>query len=110
MFLPRPCAACGAAAGPLCPRCANRLVPAGPVDVPLGAASAVAVVRFEGVGRDLVLGLKYRNRRDAVVPLAAAMAAAVENESFDLLTWAPTSAARRRARGFDQARLLARAL
>ena len=110
MLLPRVCGGCGAAGGPVCAGCSAQLEPAGPVPAPPGAERAVAVVRFEGAGRNLVLGLKYRNRRAAIGPLAAAMAQAVVGQTFDVVTWAPTSAARRRARGFDQARLLAQAV
>jgi predicted amidophosphoribosyltransferase len=38
------------------------------------------------------------------------MAALVAPRSVDVVTWAPTTAARRRARGYDQAELLARAV
>jgi predicted amidophosphoribosyltransferase len=110
MLLPRVCGGCGSSGGPVCAACAARLHPAGPLPAPRGAEGAVAVLRFEGSGRDLVLGLKYRNRRAVVVPLAAAMAALVVPQSFDVVTWAPTSSARRQHRGFDQAHLLARAL
>ena len=109
-MLPRVCGSCGVSGAPICAGCSARLVPAGPVPAPPGADCAVAVLRFEGVGRDLVLGLKYRNRRAAIGPLAATMAQAVAGETFDVVTWAPTSAARRRTRGFDQARLLAQAV
>ena len=97
----------------LCATCAGRLVPAGVVCVPAldGAAS---VLRFEGAGRELLLALKYGNRRGAVAMLASAMAATVPmaagERAPDLVTWAPTSTARRRQRGFDQAELLARAV
>ena len=42
--------------------------------------------------------------------LARGMAATVAHEPVDVVTWAPTTPARLRARGFDQARLLARAV
>jgi len=98
----------------LCPTCVDQLVPAGPMAVP-GLDAAASVVRFEGAGRDLLLALKYGNRRGAVTVLASAMAAsvravAVGEPAPDLVTWAPTSRARRRQRGFDQAELLARAV
>src|SRR4051794_17674526 len=107
MFLARVCGACGRPGAAVCASCAARLVPAGDLRCPDGAARATAVLRFDGAGRDLVLGLKYRNRRDVISPLAQAMAATVAPGPFDLISWAPTSAARRRRRGFDQARLLA---
>lgn len=57
----------------------------------------------------MVLALKYAHHHDAVRLLAAAMATLVD-ERVDGVTWAPTSARRRRTRGFDQAELLARAV
>ena len=42
--------------------------------------------------------------------LARAMARRVRHERVDVVTWAPTSARRRRRRGYDQAELLARAV
>jgi predicted amidophosphoribosyltransferase len=57
----------------------------------------------------MLLALKYRNRRDALHYLAAQIAAVLDVEA-DVVTWVPTTGARRRARGFDQAELLARAV
>jgi predicted amidophosphoribosyltransferase len=57
-----------------------------------------------------VARLKYRNARAVLPALAAAVAALVDPATVDVVTWAPTSAARRHDRGFDQARLLARAV
>jgi predicted amidophosphoribosyltransferase len=56
-----------------------------------------------------VARLKYRNARASVPFLARGMAAIVPYD-VDVVTWAPTTPARRRRRGFDQARLLARAV
>jgi predicted amidophosphoribosyltransferase len=69
-----------------------------------------AVMRYEGGGRRLVLALKYGNARPVVQALAGAMARRVRHERVDVVTWAPTSAVRRRRRGYDQAELLARAV
>jgi predicted amidophosphoribosyltransferase len=69
-------------------------------------------VAFTGRGRNVVLGFKYRNRRQVGRHLAGLIVNAIvsngDHESLDVVTWAPTSAARRRARGFDQGELLAR--
>ncbi|MGA1363272.1 MAG: ComF family protein [Ilumatobacteraceae bacterium] len=69
--------------------------------------SVVAVGEFEGELRRLVLALKYRNRRRTARSIAQRMSGLVP-AGADLVTWAPTSAARRRRRGFDQAELIAR--
>ncbi len=56
--------------------------------------------------------LKYRNHRAVLPGLAAAMTSLVVEPgtpmAIDVVTWAPTTPARRRQRGFDQAELLAR--
>jgi len=70
----------------------------------------VAPLSYTGVGRELVARLKYRNARAVLPALADAIAALVDPATVDVVTWAPTSVARRRERGFDQARLLARAV
>lgn len=58
--------------------------------------------------------LKYRNHRAVLPGLAAAMASLVVEPgtpmAIDVVTWAPTTASRRRQRGFDHAELLARAV
>ncbi|MGD9705264.1 MAG: ComF family protein [Acidimicrobiia bacterium] len=69
-----------------------------------------AALSYQGVGRQLLLGLKYGNGRTLAGPLAARMARLVEPGSVDVVTWAPTSTRRARGRGFDQAELLARAV
>ena len=68
---------------------------------------------FDGAGRSAIVSLKYRNRRPVAEQLALLMVrrlrlAGTHQPRFDLVTWAPTSAARVRARGFDQAELIAR--
>lgn len=68
------------------------------------------MLAYEGAGRELVARLKYRNARSALRWLAVRMAAPIDAASIDVVTWVPTTSARRRERGFDQAELLARAV
>jgi predicted amidophosphoribosyltransferase len=71
----------------------------------------VVAFAYDGVARELVARIKYRNARGAVGWLADAMLAGFGSiGSVDVVTWAPTTPARRRARGFDHAELLARAI
>lgn len=69
------------------------------------------MLSYEGVGATLVRRLKFANHRDALGPLAAALAGLLETHPetrlVDSVTWVPTTARRRRERGFDQAQLLA---
>lgn len=71
-----------------------------------------AAVPFTGRARKVVLALKYGNRRQVVRHLAGlvvnTMVANGDHLRVDVVTWAPTGAARRRRRGFDQAELVAR--
>ena len=93
----------------VCARCAAELtVPAYPLAVPHGLDGLDAVLAYEGTGRLLIAGLKYRNARGSVVRLAAAMSARAQ--AVDVVTWVPTTSTRVRRRGFDQGALLARAV
>jgi predicted amidophosphoribosyltransferase len=77
---------------------------------PPGVDHCRALLDYDGAGRELVARLKYRNARGSLPFLARGMAALVAAAPPDLVTWAPTTPARLRARGFDQAELLARAM
>ena len=57
-----------------------------------------------------MLGLKFGGRRRIAVALAAPMREALGDLEVDAVTWVPLGPRRRRARGFDQAELLARAV
>lgn len=108
LVFPTRCAICDVPGAALCPDCAGRLRAPGGLVAPPGLATCRALVRYEDAGRALVVALKYRNRRAVVRGLAVALAELVPEA--DGLTWAPTSARRRRRRGFDQAEVLARAV
>ncbi len=95
---------CGGARRPACPAAAMAFD---------GAWSPVAYV---GPARALVAALKFRRRRIALEPMTAAMARApawilpLPPAPPAVLVPVPTAPARARARGFDQAVALARAL
>lgn len=108
LLFPPSCVVCGTPSTPLCGPCASALVPAEPREPPDGLAAVWSLVDYDGVGRALVTSLKYDGRRDAVRVLGAAMGQ-LPDRRVDVVTWAPTSPSRRRARGFDQAQLLAAA-
>jgi len=112
LFLGTACLACGAPGPSPCDRCVAQLHPAPEFTVPVGLDRCRALLSYEGVGRELVAGLKYHNRRTGLPRLAEAMAALVDPASTagsppDLVTWAPTTTTRRARRGYDQAKLLA---
>ena len=109
VLLPTTCPVCGARGPAPCAGCAAELRRAPSLPAPAGVDGCAALLAYDGTGRELVARLKYRNAR-ASVPFLARGMAAVAPHGPDVVTWAPTTAARRRARGFDQARLLARAV
>lgn len=84
------------------------MAPAAPVPVPDPLDRCVALLAYEGPAREVVAQLKYRNLRSPVGWLAVGVAGLVGADEVQVVTWAPTTPARRRQRGFDQAELLAR--
>lgn len=79
-----------------------------PLAAPAPLAGLAALLAYDGGGRPLVAGLKVRHNRAAQLWLAEGLALLVP-VGTDLVTWAPTSAARIAARGADHARLLGEA-
>jgi predicted amidophosphoribosyltransferase len=111
---PASCPGCGRAAEPVCDSCA-RTLRAPPVSPPpAGVDRWLAPFAYEGVARELVARVKYWRTRATVPWLATNMARLVVAASADIdvgvATWAPTTAPRRHARGFDHAEILARAV
>jgi ComF family protein len=106
VFAPH-CAGCDRPGAVLCRTCRFALVarPHGPQ--PPGV---VVAAPYSGRVRDVLLGFKYRNRRAVAAHLAGLVVNRVVAAGVrpDVVTWAPTSARRRRQRGFDQAELVAR--
>ncbi|MEO6121210.1 MAG: phosphoribosyltransferase family protein [Acidimicrobiales bacterium] len=109
MLLPTSCPACGTVGPAPCADCRMALLPAPALPPPTGLASCVALMAYEGVGREIVARLKYANARSSVPWLGVGMAAAVRRlaPGLDVVTWVPTTAQRRHRRGFDQGRILA---
>jgi ComF family protein len=124
-LFPRRCAGCGSGPWPFCAACRSALVPLGrprcercgapaPLDrttcphcPPAPIARARAAFLYDGPARAAVHRLKFSGWRPVAEALGVAMA-----EVFDLgadtVTWVPLSRRRKAARGFDQARALAR--
>ena len=111
-LLPGRCPGCGARAEPVCGACAAAMRAAPPGRAVPGVSWSIAAFAYEGVARELVARVKYRNERIAVRWLAAQLAGAwrVHPIAFDIVTWVPASAQRRAARGIDHGALLARAV
>lgn len=101
------CAGCREPGVELCRRCRFALAAAPPV---VTASGIVAATQFTGLSKDLIIGLKFRNRRRLAQHLAEQLSRRLDPTQIDIITWAPTSRQRAHRRGYDQAELLARAL
>jgi predicted amidophosphoribosyltransferase len=119
VLFPLVCPGCGRTGDVVCPSCAARLHPAGPVPPPAGLDAWWAAFSYDDVAREVVARVKYRGAGAGVRGRADAMVDALTDAlppsdlaggAIDAVTWAPTSRERRRARGFDPAELLARAV
>lgn len=109
VLLPTRCPACNRPGPVPCAACLLAMQRPRPVPPPPGVDRWTALLAYDGPARELLAQLKYRNRRTAVAWLAAGMAALVARwVDHAVVTWAPTTPARARMRGFDQAELLAR--
>lgn len=112
------CSACRAALRPvpepLCPRC-GRSLPGSlgpcvhPADWPAGLTVRGLFV-FEGPILESIHCYKYRDEHARAGSLAALLleGAVLDRDAFDLVAHVPLHPSRRRARGYDQAQLLAR--
>jgi len=112
VVLPAYCPGCATPAPGLCPSCRAGLGAPPAAGPPPGIDWWVSAFAYEGALRELVAGVKYRGARTGWTWLAEALAGAVADvdgaASLDVVTWPPTTPARRRRRGFDQAEWLAR--
>lgn len=87
--------------------------PAPALGTPPALDHCLALLRYEGPGRELVARLKFRNQRAALGWLAEGMAALLDSAlrgAIDVVTWAPATPHHVRRRGFDHGQLLARAV
>lgn len=113
MIFESSCAGCGSRGPVLCRVCRFALVAPAGLPVRHHSTDVIAAIAFAGRGRDVLLGFKYGNRRQLAHHLAGLLTRRLLKEGlepgdFDVVTWAPTSRAHRRHRGFDQAEVVAR--
>lgn len=112
LILPARCPGCAARAVALCPACQRLLIPAPLSPPPPGVEWWAAAFAYHGPARALVAAAKYRGARAGWAWLASELAGRISGAegaaTLELVTWPPTTAARRRQRGFDQAQWLAR--
>ena len=112
-LFPARCVGCGRPPTALCSACLGRAPAAPTAAPPVPIDGWVAAFAYEGAVREALARLKYRNARCTLPALAAALVERLRAEALgpiDVVTWPPTTAERRRSRGFDQAEQLARAV
>lgn len=111
VLLPARCAGCGIFADALCAECEaaiDRMPPVVRFDV-AGIICVTALGSYERVLRESVLSLKYANNRVVARKLGAALARKL-TFGADVIVPVPLHTTRLRARGYNQAELIARAL
>jgi predicted amidophosphoribosyltransferase len=108
LIFPLTCPGCGRDADPVCADCAAGLHAPPSAPAPPGLDAWAAPFAYAGVARELVARVKYRGAHAVTAWLATEMALVAPLPVPEIVTWAPTTAARRRERGFDHAQLLAR--
>jgi ComF family protein len=105
---PSTCPGCGTPGRAVCHACERTLVRGPRPHIPPGLDAVFAAFAYEGVARELIARVKYRNERAVVPWLVSAMVAELAAPPlFDTVIWVPTTGERRRRRGFDHAQLLA---
>lgn len=110
MLFPPRCGACAAPGPSPCPSCRAGFRPTLRRPAVVGVDRAVACYWHEGAMRQLLAAFKFRNNRAALGWMAGELALAYLAGGLQgTLTWAPTTSARIRGRGYDQSELLARA-
>lgn len=108
LFAPTVCPVCDRPGAAPCASCIATVGAPPLLGPPSGLDRCWSVMSYDATGRRIVAGLKYRNGRAVVRWLGAHLAEAALRFDIDVVTWAPTTRAHRRARGYDQAELLAR--
>lgn len=111
LLFPVVCPGCGQRGTVPCASCASSCDRAPELEPIAHVDDLFAALRYDGVARELIVALKYRNGRAAIPWLASCLVAQLRHrwsaEHFGAVTWIPASKTRRRQRGFDQGQLLA---
>ena len=99
----------------VCAACAKNLpfVEDGNILRKIGKYTCAATFRYEGIVRDGIHALKFHGRESRAAQFAPYLAQTVAeylSGEFDTVTYVPISLQRRWKRGYDQSRLLAKAV
>lgn len=114
IFFPPKCAFCGAllptGSDGICADC-RKTLPFAPEkgEKPEFTASLTAPLYYDETVRRAVLSCKFGNRPSVCRAFGVLIAEKLREhrDDFDVITWVPLSRARRRKRGYDQAKLIA---
>lgn len=117
LLFPNRCLLCGAPlppVQPVCAACLDKLLPLGGAEldalaVRVGCGVTVPY-QYAGALRGALHRFKFRDRPAAYRGFARLIAQRLPAVSFDCVTFAPMVAAKQRARGYNQAELLAKGL
>lgn len=95
----------------VCARCAHELEP---IPAPLRRGQfyteCYAVYSYEGVVAESLRRFKFSGQSQYAASFGRMLAPLLRTAPFELLSWVPVSAKRRRSRGYDQTELLAHAV
>lgn len=109
-LVPHECVGCNQEGSLLCSACARLLRPA-PIHEPGGNLLKLqSATLYDGIAKDLIWKLKSGGAQAAAAVMAHHMANLVAKDQDYLIVPVPTATSRVRQRGYDQAKLLARAL
>lgn len=86
------------------------LPPSVPPDLRPDIDRVVALFGYHDLGSELLVQLKFRNRRQALRPLTRALVSALKSQEFDAIVPVPGHSGRLRSRGYDLPNLVARRL
>jgi ComF family protein len=95
-----------------CPECREKYLGAAHCQDGMYFSQCWVPLRYEGPARDAILRYKFQERREYSEVFGKFLADCIREHldgQFDLLTWVPVSAQRKKERGYDQAQLLAQA-
>ncbi len=122
MLFDRGCPGCGRrrpGARPICGICLADVGPVGPIPGPAGLDATIVLLRYQRSVPAIVVAAKNGGRRDALHQLGSMLAELVVPQpasvasgpsAVDVVTWVPASRRGVRRRGYDQGRILARAV
>lgn len=111
IIAPHECLNCGIEGSLLCHDCANKLPPALPELSPNSHLSSLrSATLYQGLAKDLIWKLKSDGAQAAAKIMARCMAPIISKNRDLLIVPVPTATSRTRQRGYDQAKLLSKAL